>query len=91
MTVYMLPADADFVETVAKAIAKNRLLKDASTAMEGMIGVGLVGNETLERTFDSIFERLWAGTDPADIRQKELYREDAKSAIAAINMKLLTE
>lgn len=91
MNTYMLPTDAEFVETIAKAIAKNRLYNDAAATMENMIGVKLVGDEKLEETFSGIFERLWAGTDPADIHQKDLYRQDAKSAIAAINLKLLTE
>jgi hypothetical protein len=86
----MLPVNDDFVEVVARAIAKNRLYRDASNALENMIGVNLEASEKLEDTFTQIFDRLWAGTNADDESQKSVYREDAKVAIAAINLKLLT-
>lgn len=86
----LLPVNDDFVEIVAKAIARNRMHQDASSALEDLIGVGLEESDRLENTFDNIFERLWNGTTQHDEKQKDQYRADAKAAIAAINLKLLT-
>lgn len=86
----LLPTDDDFVEAVARAIARDRLHRDASSAMQQMIGVPLEASEKLEGSFDMIFEKLWQGTSPQDMNQKDAYRNDARAAIAAINLKLLT-
>lgn len=85
----LLPVNDDFVEVVAKAIARNRMYQDASAAMEDMIGIRLEAADQLESTFEKIFDRLWSGTSAHDERQKAQYRSDAKAAIAAINLKLL--
>lgn len=86
----LLPANDAFVDTVAKAIAKGRMYRDASLAMKDMIGVGIEDSERLESTFDRIFDSLWSGTSAQDENQKNLYRDDARAAISAINLKLLT-
>jgi len=86
----LLPANDEFVDTVARAIARSRIYHDASTALENMIGIGISDSESLESTFDTIFDRLWNGTSPHDENQKNQYRTDARAAIAAINLKLLT-
>jgi hypothetical protein len=86
----LLPVNDEFIEGVAKAIARNRMHRDASDALEDMIGIGLDDLDRLELTFDRIFERLWSGSSPHDEQQKDQYRSDAKAAIAAINLKLLT-
>jgi hypothetical protein len=87
----MLPTDDEFVEYIAKSIARNRIQSEASSAMEEIIGLKLEENEVLERTFDRVFEQLWALSGEYDNRQKDLYRGDARAAIATINLKLLTE
>ena len=85
----LLPVNDAFVDTVARAIAKNRMHRDASAALENIIGVGLGDSDRLESTFDTIFEGLWNGTTQHDEEQKDQYRADARAAIAAINLKLL--
>lgn len=90
MNNFLLPTDDAFVEDVARAIAKDRLHRDASFAMEQMIGIKLQDSDKLETSFDRIFETLWAGNQPNDLKNKEEYRADARAAISAINLKLLT-
>lgn len=90
MNNYMLPTDDEFVETVARAIAHGRLFRDASNVVEQAMGVEVSKSEQIETAFDRIFEALWAGTTPTDLRNKDEYRQDARAAIAAINLKMLT-
>ena len=90
MNDYLLPTDEDFVDSIAKAIAKNRILGDASAIVENMMGTKTEITEALESLFDPIFENLWTGETEHDAIQRKMYREDAKAAIAAINLKLLT-
>lgn len=90
MSQILLPIDADFVEVVARAIAKDRLFRDASSVFVEMTGVQLDSHTDLETAFDCVFETLWSGTSEVDEQQKSGYREDAKVAISAINLKLLT-
>jgi len=86
----LLPVNDEFIDTVAKAIARNRIHQDASSELKDIIGFGLEDSDRLETTFDNIFERLWGGTTQHDENQKDQYRADARAAIAAINLKLLT-
>jgi hypothetical protein len=87
---YMIPTDSDTVELVARAIAKERLHNDADKGLFNTIGVHLSDSATLEESFERIFEMLWGSQQPGDLEQKERYRNDARAAIAAINLKLLT-
>lgn len=87
---YFIPTDASTVELVARAIAKNRMLADASTAIEDMIGVPLDSIESLEETINKFFEVLWNGESTSDERQRQAYRDDALSAINAINLRFIT-
>lgn len=89
MTQILLPADIEFVEAVARAIAKDRLFREASVALDDMIGVKLDASP-LESAFDRVFDMMWSGTTEVDERQKAGYRNDARAAISAINLKLLT-
>lgn len=90
MNNYMLPTDDEFVEEVAKAIAKDRLHRDASHALEEMIGIKIQDTEVLENSFERVFNILWNGSTPVDIKNREEYRADARAAISAINLKILT-
>lgn len=87
---YLVPTDDEFVESIAKTIARNRMHSDASNAMEEMIGMPLETSDSLENTFDEIFNNLWSGTGATDARQRDLYKSDALAAIRAINLKLIT-
>jgi hypothetical protein len=86
----LIPSDDEFVESIAKSIARNRIQSEASSAMSEMIGIKLEESVVLESTFDRVFEQLWSLSGEYDNRQKDLYRGDARAAIAAINLKLLT-
>lgn len=91
MNNYLLPTDDAFVEDIAKAIARNRLVGDAGAIVENMMGVRPPDlAETLEKMIDPALDILWQGATPNDALQRKLYCEDAKAAIAAINLKLLT-
>lgn len=87
---FMIPTNDEFVEAVAMAIARDRLYKDAYDALQ-YIGSSLAADELLSKSFDQIFDRLWQGTTDVDMKQKESYRDDARAAISAINLKLLTK
>lgn len=86
----MIPTDDDTVELVARAIAKDRLHRDADEGLFQTIGIHLNDASALEKSFEQIFEQLWQGNLPADLKQKDAYRDDARAAISAINLKLLT-
>lgn len=89
MNQILLPTDTEFVETVARSIAKDRLYREASIELSKMVGVA-VDTSPLEGTFDRVFDIMWSGTTDHDEMQKEGYRNDARAAISAINLKLLT-
>lgn len=89
MAGYFVPTDEQYIETVARAIARNRLHQDASDSMQNALGISFDMSEKLEETFDGIFERLWAGNSENDLKQKANYRADAVAAINAINLKLI--
>lgn len=90
MNNYMIPTDSETVEAVARAIAKERLHSDADKGLFNTLGVHLGDSRQLEDSFERIFEMLWGSQLPGDMEQKERYRNDARAAIAAINLKLLT-
>ncbi len=90
MAQYLIPTDEEFIEHVARSIAKNRLEQDASASMTELLGVKIDISEKMEATFDKVFETLWSGESENDLRQKTNYRADALAAINAINLKLIT-
>ena len=91
MNTYFIPTDPEFVEYVAKAIARGRVHQDAAAAIQDIVGneIKLEG-KSFEKTLDSIFEKLWTGSSPMDKQQRENYTKDAMAAISAINLKLIT-
>lgn len=82
MTTYFIPTDDNFVEHIAKTIARDRLMAEA---VEDIADI-----DDTDDWLESAFEELWAGTDDNDVRQREAYKSDALAAIRAINLKLLT-
>lgn len=90
MNNYMIPADDDTVELVARAIARDRLHRDADEGVYNTLGVHLGDSDALEDSFERVFETLWASRMPGDMKQKDSYRADARAAISALNLKLLT-
>ena len=94
MSDYMIPSDDEYVEAVAKAIARNRLFEEAAAQLGGITGIDQFDSlvqETMRQSFDIVFQRLWDGTSEIDMQQKAAYRADARAAIAALNLKLLTK
>ena len=89
MSQYMLPTNDEFVDSVAKAIARDRMYREASDALEDMIGIRIESVDRLDQGFDPVFETVWNGNKPFNIEQRESYRQDARAAISAINLKLL--
>jgi hypothetical protein len=91
MNTYFIPTDIEFVEEVAKAIARGRMQKDASQAIKNLIGKDMkLKGTSFDKTLDSIFERLWAGDSEVDKHQRDCYMNDALAAISIINLKLIT-
>ncbi len=86
---YMIPSDDATIEVVARAIARSRIHRDADAALIKMVGVSIHEHDRLEQSFDRIFEMLWQRDNPEDNQQKADYREDARVAISALNLKLL--
>lgn len=90
MNTYLLPVDDEFVEHLAKTIARNRMSAEASDTIEQWIGIPIEQSELLETAFNAVFEELWTGGTELDERQRDLYRGDALAVIRAINLKLTT-
>jgi hypothetical protein len=90
MTGYLIPSTDAFVEDVARAIARNRLKNEAAAELELTTGIQMGDVDGIELTFDRIFEQLWASPGVTADTQRRNYREDALSAIRAINLKLIT-
>lgn len=86
----MVPTNAEFVEEIARSIARSRMMLDASGDLEQMIGIRLEDNEMIEEAFDRIFDSLWNSAGPESDSEKAKYRRDAEAAIRAINLKLIT-
>jgi len=91
MNTYFIPTDPEFVEAVAKAIARGRVQKNATEAVQDIIGKEIqLNGKSFEKTLDTVFERLWQGKSDMDKQQREDYMNDALAAISAINLKLIT-
>jgi hypothetical protein len=90
MDQYLIPSDASFVEDIARAIAKNRLYKEALANVRSIPELDVASTQMIEDSFESVFEALWAGTSELDELQKAGYRSDALAAIRSINLKLIT-
>ena len=90
MNNYLLPTDENFLEDIAKAIARSRLLADADVIVDEMLGEGFDVESALEEILTPIFEQMWKDTSENSKYQRKMYREDARVAISAINLKLLT-
>lgn len=91
MNNYLIPVNEQFVEEVAKAIARDRLQRDAASTVQNMLGKNPAITKSIESVFDRVFDKLWEGDSEADNAQKEGYRNDAIAAIRLINLKLLTD
>lgn len=92
MTQILLPADADYVDTIARAIARERYGRDAIGALEHMLGqkVSDIPENILEESINRVFDSLWNGDTDNDKKQRENYRAEARAVISALNLKLLT-
>jgi hypothetical protein len=86
----LLPTDEKFVEQVAKAIARDRLHREAVELLKDALGMDLPESPALDRRFDIEFESLWAGDEEECVWNRENYTIDAITAINKINLMLLT-
>jgi hypothetical protein len=87
----LLPCDEDFVEYVAKAIAKDRLVNEASEDFSDTTGLSIDDFSGMDQLIENMFDLLWnTGTEEVDNRNREMFRASARAAIRAINLKLLT-
>ena len=88
MADYMIPTNEQFIEHVAKAIAKNRILQEAKGSVGSIIDKVPDVMEQLEDILDQTFDEMWKSGSASE--QRQIYRDDARAVISAINMKLLT-
>jgi hypothetical protein len=86
----LLPTDEKFVEQVAKAIARDRLHREAVELLKDALGMDLPESPALDRRFDVEFESLWVGDEEECVWNRENYTIDAITAINKINLMLLT-
>ena len=92
MNKYTIPATVEFVEDIAKAIARERLYQETISILVNIVGIdNTLLEDTVEKSVDSVFEIMWAGKTKEDEANKEIFRKDALTAIRTINLKLLTQ
>lgn len=89
MAVHLIPLDPVYIESIAKAICRNRIYIESSRELFRMQGTNIADTEILEIVFDNMFETLWGGTSEKDEFKRKQYMEDAVAAISAINLNLL--
>lgn len=83
----MVPCDEAFVDIIARAIAIDRLHRDAANT----VGVPQEAyDEEVAPVFELMFEALWKGNTDLDERQRAGFRQDAIAAINAINLRMIT-
>ena len=90
MSQYLVPTDKEFIEHIAKAIAKNRMFEDADSALQNIYGLKVDLLNNIDDIMDGLFETMWNGNSENDEHQRQHYRTDARAAINAINLKLIT-
>ena len=91
MTQILIPINDDFVELVAKSIAKDRFTRVSMAAIGTSIDLNDDVLSVISETINNVFTTLWSGNNLQDEDQRNQYREDARAAIRAINLKLLTD
>lgn len=89
---YLLPTDDDFVNSVARSIARTRWEREAGAFLKAELGevMARISPEDYEASLELVFNGLWNGTSKMDEEQRDGYRADARAAIASINLNLLT-
>lgn len=90
MSQFMIPTDDEFVEQIAMSIARERMYREASDVLEDVVGVRIEDVSIMDQSFDAVFHKIWNGTSELDYNQRDSYRADARAAISAINLKMLT-
>ena len=85
MSEYMVPVNEEFVEDIARSIAKARIQAD-TLRLAQQRGID---EKILLQSLEVAFERLWEGYDESDIALRAAYVEEARAAISAINLKML--
>ena len=94
----LIPSDTNFVSSVARAIARQRLWTESVNLMKhDLLGASdeivnqIVNSSVFVESFDETFEMLWARQEQLDELVRSGFMEDARAAISAINLNLLTK
>ena len=93
MPTYLLPVDDDFVESIAKAIAKNRMEIHAKMILQDTYIDGdriRIEDKNIEDIVKYAFTSLWDSNAPESVSRKKEYLEDTKEVINLINLKLIS-
>ena len=97
MNQYLIPVDEDFIESIAMAIAKDRLHRETVSLIEKVAGENVAGEnvasltDMVDKSVDSVFEIMWNGITKDDEDNREIFRVDALAAIRSINLKLMSQ
>jgi hypothetical protein len=86
----LLPTTTEFVDQVARSMARDRFQREALEVAMAVLGVRIQETDELDARFDKEFDLLWNGKDEESVWNRESYRSDAVAAINKINMLLLT-
>lgn len=89
MTDILIPTTPEFVEAIAKSIARDRVINEVRDSVIEALQLP-PGTELPEELMTRTFNEIWAGNSDEDEKQRQQYRGDAQAAISAINLKLLT-
>lgn len=92
MNQYLIPVDEDFIESIAMAIAKDRLHRETVSIIEKVAGENVASlTDMVDKSVDSVFEIMWNGITKDDEDNREIFRADALAAIRSINLKLMSQ
>lgn len=86
----MIPTDDKFIEEIARAVGKDRLIREANDLLKSVTGVNMKEAGITDQRFDREFEKLWNSDDDESIWNRQEYMADARAAVNRINLLLLT-
>lgn len=87
---YLIPTNnEEMVMAIAKSISRERLFYDSEAVVRQVSGKSLADDPKLRHQLEDEFEILWGSLSAADNEVRIRFRNDAISAINAINVQLL--
>lgn len=87
---YLIPTSQEFIEEIARSLALNRLREETLESMSDELCMQVQGNAAFDASLQRILNMLWSGETDEDEIERDRYRGDARAAINAINLKLIT-